>query len=64
MKALMIALSVLFVFHVSAFAEMSTRQAGGMMTGGWWWGMNSGWYFTIIIAILIIVGIYLILQRR
>ena len=64
MKALMIVLSVLFVFNDSAFADMSARQGGGMMPGGWWWGMNSGWYFMIIIAILIIGGIYLIMERR
>ena len=64
MKRLMIVFSALSVFSVSAFADMSTRQGGGMMRGGWWWGMNSGWIFTIIIAILIIVGIYLIMERR
>ena len=64
MKASMIVLSVLLVFNVSAFADMSTRQGGGMMRGGWWWGMNSGWYFMIIIAVLIIGGIYLIMERR
>jgi uncharacterized membrane protein len=64
MKRLMIVFSVLSVFSVSGFADMSTRQGGGMMRGGWWWGMNSGWIFTIIIAILIIVGVYLILEQR
>jgi NADH:ubiquinone oxidoreductase subunit 6 (subunit J) len=64
MKRLMIILTVSSVFTISAFAEMSTRQGGGMMRGGWWWGMNSGWVFMIIIAILIIVGIFLILERR
>ena len=64
MNRLMIVLTVLSVFSVSAFAEMSTRQDGGMMRGGWWWGMNSGWFYMIIIAILIIGGIFLIMERR
>ena len=64
MKGLMLALSVLFVFNISAFAEMSTRQDGGMMRVGWWWGMHSGWYFSILVAILIIGGIFMILKRR
>ncbi len=45
MKRLMIVLTVLFVFSISAFAQMSTGQGGGMMGGGWGWGMNSGWVF-------------------
>ena len=57
MKRLMIVLTVLFVFSISAFAQMSTGQGGGMMGGGRGWGMNSGWFFMIIIAILVILGI-------
>ena len=38
MKRVMIVLAVLFVFTISAFAEMSTGQGGGMMGGGWGWG--------------------------
>jgi uncharacterized ion transporter superfamily protein YfcC len=63
MKRVMIALAILFAFNVSAVAEMSRRQDGGMMNGGWWWGINSAWYFTIGIAILIVTGIFLILKR-
>ena len=33
MKRLMIALTVLFVFCISAFAQMGTGQGGGMMGG-------------------------------
>ena len=64
MKRVMMVLSVLFIFHISAFAEMSARQGGGMMRGGWWWGMYSGGFIVIIIASLIIGGIYLIMKRR
>ncbi len=64
MKRGMMVLAVLFVFSISAFAEMSTRQGGGMMHGGWWMEMNSGWLFMIIIAIFIILGIFLIMKRR
>ncbi|HEX2719750.1 MAG TPA: hypothetical protein VHM71_02260 [Candidatus Deferrimicrobium sp.] len=63
MKRVMIVLTILFAFPVSAFAEMSNRQGGGMMRGGWWWGMNSGWYFMILIAILVIFGIFMIMKR-
>jgi hypothetical protein len=42
MKRLMIILTVLLVFSISAFARMGTGQGGGMMGGGWVWGMNSG----------------------
>jgi len=69
MKTLMIILTVLFGFNISAFAEVGTRQGGGMMGGGWmgggWmWGMNSGWFFMIIIAILVIFGIAYMMKRR
>jgi len=63
MKRVMIVLTILFAFNISAFAEMSNRQGGGMMNGGWWWGINSVWYFMIIIAILIITGVFLIIKR-
>ena len=64
MKRLMIVLTVLFVFSISAFAQMSTGQGGGMMGGGWGCGMNSGWFFMIIIAILVILGIVYMMKRR
>ena len=64
MKRLMIGLTVLFVFSISAFAQMSTGQGGGMMGGGWGWGMNSGWFLMIIIAILVILGIVYMMKRR
>ena len=73
MKRLMIVLSVLFVFSISAFAETGSGQGGnmmgngqgsGMMGGGWGWGMNSGWFFMIIIAILVIFGIVYMIKRR
>jgi uncharacterized membrane protein len=73
MKRLMTALTVLFVFSISAFAETGSGQGGnmmgngqgsGMMGGGWGWGMNSGWFFMIIIAILVIFGIVYMIKRR
>ena len=64
MKTLMIILTVLFGFNISAFAEVGTRQGGGMMGGGWMWGMNSGWVFMIIIAILVVFGIAYMMKRR
>jgi len=64
MKKVMIVPAVLFVFPISAFAEMSTGQGGGMMGGGWGWGMNSGWFFMIIIAILVIFGIASMMKRK
>jgi len=63
MKRITIVLTVLFVLSVSAFAQMSTGQGGGMMGGGWGWGMNSGWFLIIIIAILII-GIVYMMKRK
>jgi uncharacterized membrane protein len=64
MKRVMIVLTVLFVFSISAFAEMSTGQGGGMMGGGWGWGMNSGWLIVVIIAFLVILGIVFMMKRR
>ncbi len=73
MKTLMVVLTVLFVFSISAFAEtgtgqggnmMGNGQGGNMMGGGWGWGMNSGWFFMIIIAILVIFGIVYMIKRR
>ena len=73
MNRLMIVLTVLFVFSISAFAEMGTGQGGNMMgngqgsgmMGGWGWGrMNSEWFFMIIIAILVIFGIVYMIKRR
>jgi hypothetical protein len=64
MKRVMGVLTVLFVFTISAFAEMSPGQGGGMMGSGWGWGMNSGWVFMIIIAILVIFGIAYMMKRK
>jgi uncharacterized membrane protein len=64
MKRVMIALTVLLVFAVSAFAQRSADQGGGMMGGAWGWGMNSGWIIIIIIAILVIIGIAYMMKRR
>ena len=64
MKRIMVVLTVLFVFTISAFAQMSSGQGGGMMGGGWGWGMNSGWLFVVIIAFLVILGIVYIMKRR
>ena len=64
MKRGMIVLTVLFVFNISAFAQMRTGQGGGMMRGGWGWGMNSGWFILIIIAILVIFGIVYMMKRK
>ena len=69
MKRVMVVLTVLYVFTVSAFAENSTGQGsgmmgGGVMGGGWGWGMSSGWFFMIIIAILVIFGIAYIMKRK
>ena len=64
MKRSMFVLSVLFVLNISAFAEMSTGQGGGMMGGGWGWGMNSGGFFVVIIAFIVILGIVYMMKRR
>ena len=64
MKKVMIVLTVLFVFSVSAFAQMSTGPGGGMMGGGWGWGMNSGGLFVVIIAFLVILGIVYMTKRK
>jgi len=73
MKRLVIVLTVLFVFSISAFVQMSTGQGsgmmgndhgGGMMNSGWGWGMNSGWFLLIIIAILVIFGIVYMMKRK
>ena len=64
MKRLMIIFGALFVSRISAFAQMSTGQGGGMMGSGWGWGMDSGWFFMIIITILVILVIVFIINRR
>ena len=64
MKKLMIVLTVLFVFSISAFAQMGTGYGGGMMGGGWGYGMNSGWLFILIIVILVILGVVYMKKRR
>ena len=63
MKRAMIVLTILFVFAVSAFAEMSARQGGSMMSGGWWWGMNSMWLLLAISVILVVYGVFSIRKR-
>lgn len=60
----MIVLTVLFVFSISAFAQMSTGQGGGMMDGGWGWGMGYGWGFGIIVVILVVLGIAYMMKRK
>ena len=64
MKRLMIIVTVLSVFSISAFAQMGTGHGGGMMDGGWGWGMNSGWFFMVIIVILAILGVVYMMKRR
>jgi hypothetical protein len=64
MRRSAIVLAVLFVFSISAFAQMNTGHGGGMMNGGWGWGMGYGWGFGIIIAILVILGVVFIMKRR
>jgi uncharacterized membrane protein len=64
MKRVMFALTVLFVFTVSAFAQRGADHGGGMMGGGWGWGMNSGWLFVVIIAFIVIFGIVYMMKRR
>jgi hypothetical protein len=63
-KRVMIVLAGLFVFNISAFAQMSTGRGGGMMGGGWGWGMNSGWIIAIIIAVLVFFGIVYMMRRN
>jgi uncharacterized membrane protein len=60
----MIALTTLFAFCTSAFAQTGTGRGGGMMGGDWGWGMNSGWFFMTIVAILAIVGIVYMVKRK
>jgi len=64
MKRLLIVLTVLFVFSISAFAQMSGGQSGGMMGGGWGWGMGYGWAFGIIIVILAVGVVAYMMKRR
>ena len=74
MKRLMIVLNVLFLFSISAFAQMNTGQDGhmmdnghdgsGMMGGGWGWGMGYGWGFGIIIIILVIAVVAFMMKRK
>jgi predicted metalloprotease len=64
MKRLMIVLTVLFVFSISAFAQMRTGQDGGMMGGGWGWGMGYGWGFGVIIVILVVVVVVYMMKRK
>lgn len=63
MKRFMIVLTVLFVLSISAFAQMSTSQGGGMMGGNWGWGMGYGWGFGIIIVILVVVVVVFMMKR-
>ena len=64
MKRLMIVLMVVFVFCISAFAQMGAGQHGGMTGGNWGWGMGYGWGFGIIIAILVIFGIVYMMKQK
>ena len=76
MKKLMSVLTVLFVFSISAFAQMSNGQGGGggmmgngqgggmMGNSGGGMGFGPGWIFIIIIAILVILGIFYMMKRR
>ena len=64
MKRVMIVLTVLFAFSISAFAQMNTGQGGGMMGGGWGWGMNSGGLFVVIIAFLVILAVVYMMKRK
>lgn len=64
MNRLLIVLTVLFVFSISAFAQMSGGQGGGMMGGGWRWGMGYGWGFGIIIVILAVGVVAYMMKRR
>ncbi len=64
MKRLMIVLTVLFGFSISAFAQMSSDQGGGMMGGGWGWGMGYGWVFGIVIVILVVLVVAYMMKRK
>ena len=64
MKRFMIVLTVLFIFSISAFAQMGSDQGGGMMGGGWGWAMNSGGFYIIIIAILVALGVAFMMKRK
>jgi len=69
MKRLIIVLTVLFVFSVSAFAQMNTGQGGGMMDGSGWgdrmgYGSGVGWVLMIVIAVLVILGVVYMMKRR
>ena len=73
MIKLAIVLTSLFVFSISAFAQMSDGHSGGMMgndhgggvmNSGWGWGMNSGWLLLIIIVILVIFGVVYMMKRK
>ena len=63
MKRLMIVLTVLFVFSISACSQMGS-QGGGMMGSGWGWGMGYGWFFGIIIVILVVLVVAYMLKRK
>jgi Spy/CpxP family protein refolding chaperone len=63
MNRLLIVLTVLFVFSISAFAQMSGGQGGGMMDG-WGWGMGYGWGFGMIIVILAVVVVAFMMKRK
>ena len=64
MKRLMMALTVLSFFNISAFAQMGTSHGDGMMGGGWGWGMGYGWGFGIIIVILVVVLVAFMMKRK
>jgi hypothetical protein len=64
MKRLIIVLTILFAFAVSAFAGMGARQGGGMMISGKWWGMNSIWFFMVISVVFVVYGIFSIMKRE
>ena len=64
MKRFMMVLTILFVFSISAFAQMGTGQAGGMMGGSWGWGMGYGWGFGIIIVILVVLVVAYMMKRK
>ena len=69
MKRLMIALTVLFVSSILAFAQdqRSVGLGGGMMDG-WGWGMASGhgfgWIFIIVLVFLVFLGVVYLIKRK